>query len=148
MKYRERLLDLALLFGLGALTIPLADMLVDTDLPDLWKNVGPLIALGVACCVVEVLAIRSTGRHHWFGSWLPAALGFLAASIEARMRWQAEYGGFVPDAGTAMGMFLTNFIIGVPIFAAVVNVTAALAAHLCGPLAPRARDQNRHDERP
>jgi hypothetical protein len=125
-----RLLDQAVLFGLGAATIPLADWLQTntdwyTELPYAWQAGGPFIALGVACCFLEALAIRQTGHHRWFGSWLPAVLGLIATFIVL-----VRYGPHGPDSGEAIGMAITSFVVGVPIFAVVVNVMAAVAARL------------------
>jgi uncharacterized membrane protein HdeD (DUF308 family) len=143
MRYLVRLLDQALLFVLGAATIPLTDWLLrNTELPYSWRIGGPFIALGVACCFLEVLAIRHTGRHRWFGSWLPAVLGVLAPIVVGLMLWPAHYPDHATsgDPGTGLAVF-SFLIVGVPIFAVAVNVTAALAACLSGPLPPQARFQ-------
>jgi uncharacterized membrane protein HdeD (DUF308 family) len=133
-----RLLDQAFLFGLGVAIIPLISWSRDnTELPYEWQIAGPVLLVSVVAGLLEAVSIRQTGRRRWIGSWLPLALGALAVMVVQHMQWQAQYGaGAPPDAAMAMGLAIAVFLFGVPIVGLFVNVLAALAARLLGPVPP------------
>jgi uncharacterized membrane protein HdeD (DUF308 family) len=133
-----RLLDQVFLFGLGVAIIPLISWSRDnTELPYEWQIAGPVLLMSVAAGLLEAVSIRQTGRRRWIGSWLPLALGALAVMVVQHMQWHAQYGaGAPPDAAMAMGLAIAAFLFSVPIVGLLVNVLAALAARLLGPVPP------------
>ena len=77
-------LNKALLFGRGAVCIPLMSWLLqNSELPYEWNFIAPVAALSVAAGLVEAGAIRRIGRQRWIGSWLPAVLGVFIAIVTA-----------------------------------------------------------------
>jgi len=126
-----RLLNDVFLFGLGVAIIAL-----NTEV-----SYGLIAELVLLLCVVagllEAAAIRQTGRRRRIGSWLPAVLGVFAAMAVQHMQWKVRYGATAPpDAGMAMGLAIAAFLFSVPIVGVLVNVLAALAARLVGPIPP------------
>jgi len=66
-------LNKALLFGRGAVCIPLMSWLLqNSELPYEWNFLAPVAALSVAAGFIEAGAIRRIGRQRWIGYWLPA----------------------------------------------------------------------------
>jgi uncharacterized membrane protein HdeD (DUF308 family) len=150
----HRLLVHVILFGLGAATVPLISWSQrNTELPYGWRVAGPVLLVCFAAGLIEAAVSRQTGRRQWIGSWLPLALGVLAAMAVGDMHWRASYGATPPpDAGMAMGLAMTAVLFGMPIVGLLVNAVALLAARLLGPvpLAPRGAgaSSGRSGERP
>src|SRR5262245_53763055 len=133
-----RLLEQGLLFGLGALCIPVMSWLLQNgELPYEWTFIAPVAALIVVAGLIEAGEVRRTGRQRWIGSWLPAVLGVFIAIVIEQMQWHARYGaGAPPDNAMAMGLVMAAFLFGVPIFAVLVNAIAATVSRVSGPLPP------------
>jgi hypothetical protein len=119
------------LFGLGVAIIAL-----NTEMP-YGLIAGLVLLLCVVAGLLEAAAIRQSGRRRRIGSWLPAVVGLFAAMAVQHMQWKVRFGATAPpDAGMAMGLAIAAFLFSVPIVGVLVNVLAALAARLVGPIPP------------
>jgi hypothetical protein len=133
-----RLLVHLILFGLGAVTVPLLSWSQsNTGLPYGWQIAGPVLLACFAAGLIEAAVRRQTGRRQRIGSWLPLVLGILAAMAIGDMQWRASYGATPPpDAGVAMGLAVAAVLLAMPVVALLVNAVAVLAVRLLGPIPP------------
>lgn len=130
-------IDQGLLFSVGAASFPLIGWLqANSGLTYPWNFIAPLLAPCIAAGIIEAAAIRRTGRRRWIGSWLPVVLGLFAVIVFHQMVLRPIPAGAPPDEAMARALAIAAFVMSVPIFALAVNVIAAVASRVPGPLAP------------